>query len=223
MAMRTVPQTLRPNAPWATVVAAALEAGAQPLYVTEDDGTLLGTIRLEDAAALIRDEAVLKDLLVAYDVMRPVADTVGCDDTLDLCLKTLSKQGLSELAVTDDDGKLLGAIARSDILVLYDREVLQRGDAVVGFSRDDHAPLSSTVRLGDRIETVTVSGHLVGRTLRGLDLRARYGVYVHGFKTSPEAPARRPEPEMKLPEGSILLVTGEPDNVREVRDLAMYG
>ncbi len=219
--MRDVERTVRPNAPWATVVALALEAGSRPLYVAKDDGQLLGTISLEDTAALIRDEAVLQDLLIAYDVMRPPVRTVGCDDTLDVCLKVLSHQGLPELPVVDTQSRLLGVVTRADILMLYDREVLQQRGGALGFMDADQALASSTVQLptGERIRTVQVAGRLVGQTLRSLDLRARYGVHVHGFKAGPGEPAQRPEPEMKLTAGTLLLVTGQPDHVRDVQDL----
>ncbi len=220
MLLRPVRETIRSNAPFATVSERVLEAGARPIYVTTESGLLCGTISLEDVAASIRDEDVLKDLLIADDVMRPLAHKVCCADTLASCLTILSRQGLPELPVTDDAGALLGVITRTDILVLYDREVLQRDGGLLAFvHRDDERALSTTVHVpdGQRVTTIEVGAGLKGRSLRELDLRATYGVHVHGVRSAQGDAARRPDPDVALTPGEILLISGPPERVREVQ------
>jgi len=220
MLLRSPASVIERGLPFAEVVRRALEASPRPVYVVDRAGHLAGTILLADVAALIRDQDVLEDVLIANDVMRPINHTVSLDDTLAVCLKILGRKGRPELPVTDADESLLGVVTRSDILGLYDREVLLRGHGAVAVVDGAHGPASFTsvhVPKGEQVETVVVCGELAGRTLRGLDLRARHGVHVHGVKRGEGEPARRAEPRTPLEEGEVLLVTGPPKGIAALR------
>jgi len=222
MLMRPVRRTLAPSDGWARVVELTLASGA-PTYVVDDEGQLLGVILLEDVAALIREESVLEKLLVAADAMRSV-EAASVDSTLARCLRALSVEGADERPVVDDDGRLIGVITRSDLLALYDREVLSKNTSLVTFSdRDDEGtPMYTTVKVPEdsRLETIVVAGDLIGRSLRNLDMRAKHGVHVHAMRCGESEPPMIPNPEQPLKEGNVLLVTGDPEAIEQLRSLA---
>ncbi|MCA9625783.1 MAG: CBS domain-containing protein, partial [Myxococcales bacterium] len=216
---------LAPSDGWARVLEVALGASGAPVYVVNDDGRVLGAILLEDVAALIREESVLERLLVAADVMRSV-EPASMESTLARCLRSLSREGVDERPVTDEEGRLIGVITRSDLLALYDREVLSRGSSLVTFSdRDEEGtPLYTTVHIPDdaRLETIVVAGELVGRTLRSLDLRAKHGIHVHALRTEGSDAQMIPDANRPLEEGQVLLVTGNRDAIDRVRSQAHH-
>ncbi len=223
MMLRPVPHTIRSDASFSSVLSHALQRGAKPLYVTAEEGTLLGTIFLEDVAASIRDQEILEQLLIADDMMRPVVETVSCDDTLARCLKILSHEDLPEVPVTDKSSRLLGVVTRVDILELYDHEVLEReGGLLSVMHRDDDGHAArSTVHLprGERADRLEVAAGIAGKTLRELDLRARHGIHVHAIKSDHNGVAQRPDPDTLLQPGMLLLLTGPATAIRELAHL----
>jgi CIC family chloride channel protein len=224
MVLRAIRRTVAADAPWATVIDAALRAGNAPCYVVNAAGEVEGAIYLEDVAALIRDEGVLQDLLIATDVMRNAPEPACLEDSLADCLKTLTREGIDERPVVDESNTLLGVVARRDLLALYDREVLRQGCSLVTFEDQPvgASPEFTTVQVptDQHLATVRVDGDLIGRTLRDLDVRARMGVQVQAVQDAPDEPAHPPDPTSMLEKDSLLLVMGPRDGVSELLSLA---
>ncbi len=221
--LRPADPTIRPAAHFSEVLERVLEAGSEPVYVAESDGLLRGVINLEDVSAIIRDEEVLRDVLLAADMMRPVVGAVRPDDSLARCLRRLSRQGFEELAVVDGSGRLVGSISRSSVLGIYDREVLRRDAESMRFVAEEEVGGGPAAVLqvpsGERVESIPVTGESAGMTLRQLNLRARYDVHVLGLRHGGHDETRVPDPGERLVEGDVLVVTGPPERILEVRRL----
>jgi CIC family chloride channel protein len=215
-------QTLSPSTPLPEIVERVLSGGHLQQYVADAAGRLMGVITMEDVAIIIRDEDSLKQLLVAQDMMRPPVSVVRPEETLDRCMLLFSRYHLEELPVVDDQKRLVGWICQADAIALYNREVLRR-DAVVRFVDDakKEAPREELVHLptGDVKDEIPVEGGLAGKTLRELNLRARFGVNVYAVRHK-KGGTSFPDPSAPLSRGDTLVVVGSEEKVAAVRALA---
>ncbi len=81
--------------------------------VVDDAGKIVGIITSEEMAIITSDPALLL-LVNAADLMRPTV-SAGLDDDLGLALHAMLSNGLSQLPVTDEEGRCIGLVSESDI------------------------------------------------------------------------------------------------------------
>lgn len=179
-------------------------------FVVDRGGALLGTISVAQLRRLLFEEEELRHLVVAADLLETGRPTVLESDDLDVALQLLSSSGVAELAVVaeDDPTRLIGALHERDVLEAYHRMMLER---------DLAGGLSARVGLADRGGAMALGGGYVlaeveaprafaGKSLREIDLRARYGVQVLLLRTA-EA-VRVPSPDDRVQLGDVLVVAG---------------
>jgi CIC family chloride channel protein len=214
--------SLKLDTPLAEIVESVMAGGRIRQYVTDEQGRLQGVITIEDVTTIIRDEDSLKQLLLAADLMRPVVRTVSPDSTLDHCMTMFTHHHAEELPVVESDHRLIGWISQADAIALYNREIL-RQDAVVKFASSAEASASceELVHLptGDVKDEIPVVGGLLGRNLKELDLRARFGVIVYAVRHR-RGGSTVPDPAVPLASGDTLVVVGPQDKVARVRELS---
>jgi len=215
-------ETLHPDTPLTELVELVVEHHHPHIYVVDDDGLLQGVVNVDDVATILRDADTLQPLLLAADVMRHCSGHVRQEDTLDRCLTLFSRRQMEELPVVDH-GRLVGVLARADVIRHYNREILRR-DAVLKFveQAEREGPDGERLQLptGDVKDELAVKGQLVGRTLRELNLRARFGVTIYAMRDA-EGDASSPQPDRPLTAGETLVLYGPPEGVSSVRDLSL--
>jgi CIC family chloride channel protein len=179
-------------------------------FVVDGRGALLGAISVAQLRRLLFEEEALRHVVVAADLIEADRPTVRESDDLDGALQLLSSTGVAELAVVaeDDPKRLIGALHERDVLESYHRAMLER---------DLAGGLSTRVGLADRGGAMELGGGFVlteveaprafaGRSLREIDLRARYGVQVLLLRSA-EA-VRVPTPDDRVQLGDVLVVAG---------------
>jgi len=220
--MHPVRSSLDPKTPLREIVELVLHGERQQQYVTDEKGRLIGVVTSEDVAGIVRDEDSLEQLLVAADMMHPPSGSVFPDNTLDRCMSLLSQHRVDELPVVEKtSGILVGWIRQADIIDFYNREILQR-DAIVKFV-EGPKPSSSgeeAVHLesGEVKDEIKIGSGLAGKSLRELDLRARFHVVVYAVRHRGAA-ATFPDPSRPLTRGDVLVVVGPSEQVAKVRGL----
>ena len=85
--------------------------------VVDDAGKIVGIIT-PDEIAILAAEPELLALVNAADLMRPTV-AVDLDDDLGFALQKMISNGLSQLPITDRDGRCVGAVTESDIAKAY--------------------------------------------------------------------------------------------------------
>ena len=217
-------QSLFLDTPLDNTLNQVLSGGHHLQYVTDKEGRPYGVVTMDEVSAIIRDESSMRNLLVAADLMRPLVSTVSPDDTLDLCITLFSQQHVEELPVVDRaSGHLAGWIRQDDVISLYNREVLHR-ESVLKFVESQECTGPSSEELvhlssGDIKDEIPVDGLLVGKSLRNLDLRTRYGVIVCAVRHR-SGESTFPNPSVELAKGDTLVVIGPEDKVKGLREAA---
>jgi CBS domain-containing protein len=133
--------TLRPDLPIAAAADALAEGGYGAMPVVDDDGKLVGLLRAEDLIAsearvhvptylmllgtsvplpgsMKRFEHELRKVAGATvaEVMDDHPKTVGVDATLEDVATLMHEGDVSHVPVVDADGRVVGLVARSDIV-----------------------------------------------------------------------------------------------------------
>ncbi|GAB4275428.1 MAG: hypothetical protein Kow00111_28750 [Thermincola ferriacetica] len=67
-------------------------------------------------------------ILVAYDMMEPLAQDFTPNDTLDIIMKAFGEMNVDELPVVNNrlERKLIGIIHKKDVIDAYNKEILKR-------------------------------------------------------------------------------------------------
>ncbi len=213
------PETVRENTKFEELVKLAVNSPHSEFFVVRDGREYVGTISVHQLRQILLDREWLEQLIIARDLADPTYPSLRPDDNLDLALKLFARQNVEELPVVEN-GKLVGSVHKSDVLEVYNREILRR-DLTSGM----HGVLSWVERakfvdLGEGyvLANVEVPPHFVGKTLRELDLRATHGVEVILIKKRHSAGNSTcvPTPDYELQSGDVLLVAGTSEQVKRL-------
>jgi magnesium transporter len=110
------------------------------LYVTNEDGKLLGVVSL-------RDLVVAQPETVIEAMMNPNVISVPITTDQEDCARTLSRYGYLALPVTDEEGRLVGVITADDLIEVAEYEATEDMYRMVGISGEEQvfSPLRSAV------------------------------------------------------------------------------
>lgn len=198
------------------VLGRMLDEHIQELFVTDDKGTLKGIITLNDVKTVI-NEADLERVVIAADLMDSAYKFVTPDTTVLACMNKFGSSDTGELPVVQDakSKKLVGIITRRSIFLLYNREVLRQGTLGLKYvSGAEDVERQDFVEIAEdhAVSVLPVTEGMKGRSLRELDLRARYNVNVVSIKgrrfehRRPDSDV--PDPDQRLRRNDSLVVVG---------------
>jgi CIC family chloride channel protein len=199
-------------------------AGSQHsyFYVADKANKIIGYVSLNEIRRTIQDYDNLKNLLIASDIMNPKVISVHPDDNLDEVMKIFGDSNLDELpVVTKGNGdEILGSIWQHDVIETYNKQI---------FLRDMSGELGGGIRQTTEKKTVPVFDkyHLVqleaptifiGKTLRELDLRSRFGADVLLIKKE-SSQTIQPDANYKIEMGDGLLIFGEKASLEKLEKI----
>ncbi len=209
------PETIAASASFAEVLDLVLASHHNEFFVINDDGRMLGAVSLPEVRRLIVDSEHLAKIAVAGDVLDANRPTVHLGDNLDSLMQLFSHGDFDGLAVVDDDdpGKLIGIVRQRDVIHARNQAILER---------DLAGSVSSTVSIAGRVRQVVVGdGYVIqeipaphsfiGKTVRRLAIRPRFGVQVIFIRNRHEDGSRHldvPHPDTEIGEGDALIIAG---------------
>ena len=193
--------------------------------VVNSKGKLVGIISVSDIKDHLFEKDSLSSLLIAGDIYNknyePVYENDNCQSVLDK-MRRYDIEGLP--VIEPNTQKLLGIIWRKDIQDEYQNEIERR---------EITATLASSIKMSEEEQSVHfLEGYSIneikspksftGKSIRQLNIRARYGVDVLSIKrkskTRDEITAI-PNPEYVIQEGDTLVVAGEIRNINVLKNL----
>jgi CIC family chloride channel protein len=212
---RTDLDVLRQGDKYGAVVDKFFATRRQRLFVVAPDGTLLGAVSLHDIKATL-DRPETLTAVVALDLMGPVSDLIHKGERLHRATEYFAQTDFERLPVVDEEGKLLGVLAKRDLLAVYAQEVLGRPALLATFVSSQDAQTSRKyveIPPDFALRQVAVPPSLVGKTLA----EARLPQTLKARVIELRRPARSgeesvlPTAETRLEAGDLLTLLGPAD------------
>lgn len=210
------PEVVPASAKFVHVLDLVVKSRHSEFFVVNPDGSLRGAVSLSGLRRIIFEREALQDVVVAGDMVDDAQPTVREDDNLDVALQLFSHRDVEELAVVSptDAMRLVGTVHRRDILNARNEEILRRDLAGSMSSTVSMVSKVRQVEVGDGyvVQEILAPRSFVGKTLRALDIRARYGVQVI-FMRAPAASGNGtslfvPDPDRRVGGLDTLLIAG---------------
>ncbi len=217
---RPDPEVLHPSDDYRKVVESFLSGRRQRLFVVGDDGRLLGAVSLHDIKHLLEHPEALT-AVVAHDLMVPVGPVVGKDERLHTVTQLFARSDYERLPVVDDDGRLLGVLAKRDLMAVYAQEVLGRPSLLATFvSSNDSGTSRQYVELPPdfALRMVPVPVDLVGRSLAEARLPQVLGARIIEIKRQGRLGEQQviPDAGTVLQAGDLLVLIGPTAQVEKL-------
>jgi CIC family chloride channel protein len=201
-------------------------------FVVDDEGALQGVITLQQAKEFIEDKEIPPELVLASDLMRTDVFCLQPDDNLDLVMHQFGRIDSRQLPVVENEKTrtLLGRVRAKDVIDMYNKEIFKKDLAggmhsiVSGMERDRTIEVFDTHQI---VET-KIPDQFVGKSVRELDVRNRYGVQLILVRKRPdedavesgdpaERPGTIPDADYTFEAGDDVLILGEAENVERFR------
>jgi len=214
------------DAPFRKLMDLLVTSSHPNFFVVDRQDHLLGVISIQDVRRIIFETEALEPLLIAHDLMTPVRYAYTPDDTLDIVMKAFGEMNLDELPVinSDTERRLIGRIAKNDVIETYNREILKRdmvssvSSYISSVERFKQVPLMD----GQLLTEIEVSGKFINKTLKELDLRRKYGIEVILIKQGFDAEKKEkqkvipPQPDYRFRFGDTILVLGPRERIEKM-------
>jgi CIC family chloride channel protein len=192
-------------------------SGSDPYFpVLNKEGLFIGIISIHDVKGYLLERETLKNVLIAGDIavrnIKPVTPEDNCQKVLD----RLSEYNLEGLPVVDHkkQKKLIGMIWRKDIHDAYNKEIERRDITATFASRITMKNIDQDVHFmeGYAIREIAAPRTFVGKSIKELDIRAKYGVDVILIRKNTEQGSKIkaiPNPDYKFSYDDSLVIAGE--------------
>ncbi len=221
--LRREPITVLPSERLSSMLQRLFRGAETSLYVVDENEVYHGVVALNALRPILEDADSMSNLLVAADTANADWPTVTTSETLDKVLQSLDAGYRDGMAVVDGVG-LVGVVHLEDVLERYRMELF-KNQMVDGLAesmpaadnrRDRH-------RVGDFVMAeIEVPQGLVGRTMKEMSVRQRYGLNVLLVRTE-IAPGelsapQPPEPDYCASTGDRFVVFGPERSVDRMQN-----
>ncbi|MEW6774890.1 MAG: chloride channel protein [Bdellovibrionota bacterium] len=219
--MRRDVRAVPPQTPIGDLLTIFLDCQESEIFVADGSGKYVGVIPLPDLKDLMSVQGA-HDLAVAVDLVRTNGSRVSPKASLSECMDLFLKAETDSLPVVEEETqRLMGTISRRYLLDFYNREVLRTDYLGTIAEESASGPASrGTVQLppGQQMAVLTVPPFLIGKTLREVDLRARYGVVVASVRPA-DSPARNelPDPARPFAPRDVLVLVGPNEAIEKFK------
>ncbi len=200
-------------------------------YVVTTEGKLMGSLSTHHVKSILNesDDDDLEKLIIARDLMVPTVTVVTPKTNLAECMNQFERVESEHLPVIEGNGsqKLIGSISKKDIIKLYNREIMKKDVLGVKYVRELGREKSrNLVQLpkGFIIDFVPVLNNFIGKSIKNLDIRAKYHVTILAVKkklSDITLTSEMPDPDRIFENGDILVVAGKEEAVTRFRKAAM--
>jgi len=146
-----------------------------------------------------------------------VGDRMDISILITLYLKEMGVKEVRVKAVTEDHGKILEKIGASSVIFPERDSGVRLANSLSSPNIIEHLPLSA----GYSILEIAASAKLVGKTLKELRLRNRFGVQVIAIKELvPDRMHMPPDPDFMIKDSDLLIVVGQDESLESLKKLS---
>jgi CIC family chloride channel protein len=208
-------ETIRDDTPLPEILRTISESRSGTFPVLDAKGELIGVLSFATLRPVFLEEQ-LGSLIVARDLCDAYVATLTPDAGLGEAFQRMESEGLEDVPVVDaaNPKRVLGMLSRADLIAAYNRTVAILSTAPMPAWLATAEEGSSA---GYRVSVVEVPAGWVGRSLREIDCRVRYGVTVLAVQPRGRDAAagyELPDPSRRLAAGDMLVLAGTVDALR---------
>jgi CIC family chloride channel protein len=194
--------------------------------VIDQEGHVLGMISIYDIKDNLYERDSLNNLLIAGDIantnFEPVTPVDNCQTAMDK-MRKYDLEGLPVVAQSDSN-IITGMIWMKDIQYAYHKEIEARditSNLASHIMMKDESPQVRFME-GYSISEIDPPKSFIGKSIRELDIRVKYGVDVLSIKTkkgNEEKITAIPNPEYVITDKDTLIIAGEIKNINVISNL----
>lgn len=188
---------------------------------------LVGMISIHDIKSFLFDMQNLQDLIIARDIAVKDFEKATPDTNCQEALDKMNQSGFAGLPVVDAENpkRMLGMVWRSDILNMYNQEIERKDIASTLVDKIQLQETKGEVHFmkGHSLAEISLPRSFLGRSIKELNIRAKYGVSILSIKESTTHGTEIrafPGPEYVLKKEDRLVVAGEVEKVNLLKSLA---
>lgn len=198
-------------------------------YVVTENGQLVGSLSTHYVKTVLSGDEGLENLIIARDLMVTSEAVVTPTTTLAECMNQFERVESEHLPVIDakESRKLIGSISKKDVIKLYNREILKKDVLGVKYVRQmGSEKFRNLVQLpGDfKIDFVPVPESFLGKSIKELDIRAKYNTNILAVKKKLSdigLTSELPDPDRIFETGDILVVAGTQEDLGRFRKISL--
>jgi CIC family chloride channel protein len=217
---------IHPEDKFNTVVRKVVQSHGQEFPVLKDNGEIIGTISVETIKDFLFENDELQEVLVAADVYEPKYETVSLDDNSNLAMEKMRKYDWESLPVTDSENskKVIGVVHIKDIQDAYYKAIerIDLADSFASSIRKTDEGDELHFMEGYSVLQIHVPKQFVGKSIKELNIRARFGVDILSVKTVSKKSAQIkaiPSPDYVFQENDSIILAGEVKNINKIKIL----
>lgn len=219
-------QTVPVDMPLRKIIPKMLDSPEPEFFVVSNGGDYVGVLTLDHIRQTLQDEEYLGDLVIAQDLVRDDFPTIPENETLDNAMRLMAQHDTEFLPVVDprNPRKIRGKLTWKRVVECYNHEIA-RQDVTTELAHSvkflDHAKTLELVN-GYSLAEIPCPGSFAGKTIKELDLRARYNVQVIMIKRKGSRQRETsvvPNPAEPLRADDTLVVVGPARQVERLRNL----
>ena len=222
--MKTKAPIISESTSFNEIIRIFMESQEPCYYAINDENELAGILHTHVIKSVSHD-LNLQHLIIAKDLVDSPVKSVAINNNLAECMDVFSRVEYEHLPVVEGNGskKLIGTISRRDILELYNREILRKevlGLKVVQENGDEKKRSHVALPKEYKVDYVPLPKGFEGKTIKELDIRAKYGVTVVAIKKysgTITGISEIPSPDTVFEEGDILIIVGKTNDVERVK------
>ncbi len=208
-------------------VANRVISGKDPYFpVVNNQNHYLGMITIHDVKEHLYDKDILQHLLIADDIATRDIDPVVASDNCQTALDIMSRLNIQGLPVVDsiDKNHVIGMVWRKDIIDAYNEEVERRDITTAFASRITMKNIDHHVHFmeGYSMTELPIPKIFIGKTIKELDIRARYGVDILLIRSNTDEGSKIkaiPNPDYEFSYNDSIVVSGEIGKINCIKNL----
>ncbi len=196
------------------------------LAVNTIDGNFIGIISIDNIKEFLLDSDELKNVLIAGDMADKNIPRVTQNDSLKVVIEKMSKCEYDGLPVLDQENgdKIIGMIWRKDVDDAYHKEINRHqltSDLATKLTLDN-ANEDIHFLEGYIITEIEVPSDFIGKTIKELDIRSKYGVDIISIKDSSQKDSNIkaiPSADHLFQSSDVIIVAGQASKINMLKNI----
>ncbi|MBN2571674.1 MAG: chloride channel protein [Ignavibacteriales bacterium] len=194
--------------------------------VTDDKNNVVGIISVAAIRENLLQKDELQDVLIASDIFIPINKFVTMDDNCQTALDLMHQYDCDSYPVVEklNSRKLIGMVFLKDIHDAYQKEIERKDIASSLASKITMKEEEKHVHFieGYSIAEIIPPKSFIGKSIRELEIRKKYGVDVLSIKQKFKGREKLkaiPNPDYIIETNDLLIIAGEIKNINIVKNI----